>query len=263
MKLKTTSSRALLAGVAAITALTALAGSTGQAEASGTGSGPKVTAVALANPGPGNTKVDKQDVQLDRTWSRSVDVDTVAQASATCDGCSALAATGHVIVAKTSARIQTDNVATAWNQCTGCTSTALSIQVVVGRAPRSLVAANRALAVNAACEDCESRAAAYQFVLLGAARDELTPRARDLIDQVRQLMAAALQAPEPAAAAAPAPQARSLASPQSAPSASAKAAPAPGFKAQLDALADSLSKQLAAEQGAPSVQVNSDVRTAG
>lgn len=259
-------SRALLASVTTVIAVSALAGSATQADATGSGSGPTVTAVALANPDPANPKVDRQDVALDRTWSRSVDVDTVAQASATCDGCTAVAATGHVVIAKVSARIQTDNVATAWNQCTGCSSTALSIQVLVGRTPRSLTAANRALAVNAGCADCEARAAAYQIVLLGAARDELTPKAKELLSQVRQLMSTALQEPAPAAPApqaapqAAVPQARSLAAPQSAAKSTTSGS---GYKTELDAMAAQLGKQLAAEQGAPTVQVTSDVRTAG
>lgn len=96
-------------------------------------------------------------MDLDRP-SRSFDSDAIAQASSTCDGCSAVAATGQVVVFKRVRQAQAVNVATSCNQCTNCSSTALSIQ----------------------------------FVVIGGAKDEVTPRASDLVSQVRQLMTTVL-----------------------------------------------------------------------
>ena len=46
----------------------------------------------------------------------------------------------------------------------GCRSAALSVQVVVVRRPGSIIANNRAVAVDAECVECHSSALAYQFV---------------------------------------------------------------------------------------------------
>jgi hypothetical protein len=245
----------MFALAAAAACLAGVAGSSAGADAQQNSSGgSSVTAVALANPDPQHAKVDRTTVQLDRPSGRSWEGDAIAQASATCAGCTATAATGQVIVFRNSAKVQSDNVATAWSQCDGCASTALSVQVILGSSTPTTVVANRAMALNAACAGCTARAAAYQFVIVGAARSELTPRARDLISQVRQLMSTALQQ----GASAPAAPARQAvpngAAPQSAPG---------SLRDTLDALAATLQQQLAAEQGAPSVDVHSDVRTAG
>jgi hypothetical protein len=249
--MKQMNTRTRLISLAAAAALLAgVAGSNVGADAQPTGSGsPSVSAVALANPDPAHPKVDRTTVQLDRASGRSWRGDAIAQASATCAGCTATAATGEVIVFRTSGQVEPDNVATAWSQCDGCAATALSVQVVLGPGTPTLIAANRAMALNSACSDCTARAAAYQFVVLGAKRSELTPRARDLISEVRQLMTTALQgAPAPAASAR-----------QAAPNAVAPSS----VRDTLDGLAARLQQQLAAEQDAPSVQVSSDVRTAG
>jgi len=239
----------MVALAAAAACLAGVAGSSTGADAQQSGSGgSSVVAVALANPDPEHPKIDKTTVQLDRPPGRSWDGDAIAQASATCSGCTATAATGQVVVFSSSANVQSDNVATAWSQCDGCASTALSVQVILGSGTPTLVVANRAMALNAACANCTARAAAYQFVVLGAQRSELTPRARDLVSQVRQLMSTALQGGSAAGAAAR----------QSAPN----AAPS-SVRDILDGLAARLQQQLAAEQGAPSVEVHSDVRTAG
>ncbi len=240
----------MVALAAAAACLAGVAGSSTGADAQQSSSGgSSVVAVALANPDPEHPKIDKTTVQLDRPSGRSWDGDAIAQASATCAGCTATAATGQVVVFRTSAKVQSDNVATAWSQCDGCASTALSVQVILGSDTPTLVVANRAMALNAACANCTARAAAYQFVVLGAQRSELTPRARDLVSQVQQLMSTALQQGGSAAGAA----AR-----QSAPNAAPSSA-----RDTLDGLAARLQQQLAAEQGAPSVEVHSDVRTAG
>ena len=241
----------MVALAAAAACLAGVAGSSTGADAQPTSSGASsVTAVALANPDPEHPKVDKTTVQLDRASGRSWDGDAIAQASATCAGCTATAATGQVIVFRSSSNVQSDNVATAWSQCDGCASTALSVQVILGSSAPKLVVANRAMALNAACADCTARAAAYQFVILGAKRSELTPRARDLISEVRQQMSTALQQGAPAPAAAARQAAPTTATPGS-------------VRDTLDGLAARLQQQLAAEQGAPSVEVHSDVRTAG
>jgi hypothetical protein len=241
----------MAAFAAAAACLAGVAGSSAGADAQQTSSGgASLTAVALANPDPEHPKVDKTTVQLDRASGTSWDGDAIAQASATCAGCTATAATGQVVVFRSSAKVQSDNVATAWSQCDGCASTALSVQVIVGSSTPTLIVANRAMALNAACAGCTARAAAYQFVVLGAQRSELTPRARDLISEIRQLMSTALQQGAPAAGAA----AR-----QAAPNAAAPG----GVRDRLDGLAARLQQQLGEEQGAPSVQVHGDVHTAG
>jgi hypothetical protein len=239
----------MVALAAAAACLAGVAGSSAGADAQQSGSGgSSVTAVALANPDPEHPKVDRTVFQLDRPVSRSWDGDAIAQASATCAGCTATAALGQVLVFRNSSTVQSDNVATAWSQCDGCASTALSVQVILGSSTPTLVVANRALALNAGCADCTARAAAYQFVILGAARSELTPRARDLVSEVRQLMSSALQG-------GPAPAAAKQAAPNTAVPSS--------VRDRLDSLAARLQQQLGAEQGAPSVEVHSDVRTAG
>lgn len=104
-----------------------------------------------------------------------------ATASATCDGCSGEATGVQVVSAH--GGISADNVAVAWSSCIGCSARAVSVQVVLARTGQ-IVATNRALAVNAACIECSTEAVAVQFVLQGVSRDEMSPSARRVLDEL-------------------------------------------------------------------------------
>ncbi|HLN79245.1 MAG TPA: hypothetical protein VK204_19535 [Nocardioidaceae bacterium] len=98
---------------------------------------------------------------------RRVKADTTANASATCDGCSADATALQILYLDGESGSTVDNVAAAWSRCRGCRATALSVQVVVVRGRPSIQANNRALAVNAACRHCHTASAAFQVVVAG------------------------------------------------------------------------------------------------
>jgi hypothetical protein len=137
-----------------------------------------LVASAHASPGvPDASERQTSWVQLGRGGRGAA----TATASATCDGCSG-EATG-VQVVRAGGGITADNVAVAWSSCIGCSARAVSVQVVLARTGQ-IVATNRALAVNAACIGCSSEAVAVQFVLQGASRDEVSPSARRLLDEL-------------------------------------------------------------------------------
>lgn len=93
-------------------------------------------------------------------------------------------------VARTSAsEVSAVNVAGAWARCDDCRAVALSFQVVVAdRAPDVVDADNAALAVNEACERCETVAIAYQFVVLNPGRAHLTGAGHARLAQVRHAL---------------------------------------------------------------------------
>lgn len=105
-------------------------------------------------------------------------VDTTASAAADCDGCSADASALHVVYLDRPTDAVLANVAVAWSRCAGCRSTSLSVQVVVLRSPAALRADNRALAVNAACQQCRTTAVAYQLVVVGGRGERISRSAR-------------------------------------------------------------------------------------
>jgi hypothetical protein len=109
---------------------------------------------------------------------------TTATASSTCDGCHAFASTVHVVRTTGGGGPVADNVAAAWSTCTGCGARAVSVQVVLAPRATSVVAANRALAVNAVCDACDTSAIAVQYVLVGGRTSELSDAARQILDQL-------------------------------------------------------------------------------
>jgi len=185
-------------------------------------------------------------MRSERTAARQVRSNVVAQSSATCDGCAALASTLQVLTLTRASTADVNNVATAWSQCADCDATALAIQVVLAPRLTGLSAANRALALNAACTSCQSAAAAYQFVVVASSHDELTKQARGVVDQARAQMRAQLDA----AGRAPDPRDRST-NPKTGGS----------LKNQLDQSAARLQQSLRSELGATSVEVHADVQT--
>ncbi len=125
--------------------------------------------VASAQP----TAADPQTTDSQTTaliLNRPSKANTVATASATCDGCAGTAtAAAHVRFLPAAGSIRADNVATAWNaNCENCSAQAVSIQVVTARTAASVTVTNRALAINATCTRCDSTAVAIQYVLFGA-----------------------------------------------------------------------------------------------
>ena len=131
--------------------------------------------VASAQP----TAVDPQAADNETatlTLNRPGKANTVATASATCDGCAGTAtATAQVRFLPAAGSIRADNVATAWNaNCENCSAQAVSIQVVTARFAADVTVTNRALAINVACTRCDSTAVAIQYVLVGV--DPIPPR---------------------------------------------------------------------------------------
>jgi hypothetical protein len=156
---------------------------------------------ATALTGPQQLDV-KDDAWLDsRSRRQSADVKTTATASADCDDCSATATALHIVYLDRPSDATLDNVAVAWSLCTGCSSTTVSVQVVVLRKPQSVRANNHALAVNAACDGCQTAAAAYQLVVVGDRRDRLSRSDEEALREWVASQAAAMSAePTPGAA---------------------------------------------------------------
>ena len=121
-----------------------------------------VTAVAVATSAhPEVTDESFDSGQLGGRWASS---DVSAGANTNCDA--GLAATSLGIVYANGIGVtQLDNLAGSTTVGrAGCRSAALSVQVVVVRRPGSIIANNRAVAVDAECVECHSSALAYQFV---------------------------------------------------------------------------------------------------
>jgi hypothetical protein len=167
---------------------------------------------------------------------RTAELDSVATSSATCDGCRGEARTVQVVDARRARHVHADNVATGWSQCTDCGGSAVSVQVVLTRGHRlDLTANNRALAVNTACDGCDSSAAAYQVVLSVRGWVDVRGLRDEVVDWV--------EAGQPAAEASP--NARSL-------------APAGGPQDKLEQLSGMVSAQGHATVVQKSVQVDGE-----
>jgi hypothetical protein len=105
-------------------------------------------------------------------------VDTSASASASCDDCTADSTSVHIVYLDHPIHTTLDNVSIAWSECTHCRATAVSVQVIVLRSPQTVIANNRALALNASCTTCVTGAAAFQLVVIGDRRDRLSRSAQ-------------------------------------------------------------------------------------
>lgn len=176
--------------IAAITAL--LVSAAGSSTVAHRNHGPRnVDLNASAHPGPGAAEVTDSAFHNGGTRSRHLKADTTAVASSTCDDCAAAAQALEILYVGSVSKAVLDNTAVAWSQCANCRAGSLSVQVVVVRKGRSVTANNRASAVNVACENCSTAAAAYQLVVVGDADARLSPRAvRELRAWVDQEAAA-------------------------------------------------------------------------
>lgn len=131
----------------------------------------------------------------DRAGSRhrKVKADTTAIASANCDGCTGDASALQVLYLDRPLATTLDNVATAAAQCADCRATAISVQVVVVRHAHEVSANNRALAVNAVCDHCESSALAFQLVVADDSGERLSHGAYRVLKRWVAEQAAALR----------------------------------------------------------------------
>lgn len=125
----------------------------------------RISVVSSAQPSDADPAVTDEAYRAGWTQQRDVDTDTVATASAGCDGCRGTARTVQVLDVGRARRVHADNVATAWSSCSGCGSDVVSVQVLLTRPATDLTVNNRALAVNVDCSGCDSTAAAYQVVV--------------------------------------------------------------------------------------------------
>ena len=154
-------------------------------------------------------------------------------ASALCPGCQGEARTVQVVYAERG-DVAADNVAAAWASCAGCRASSLAIQVLVLKGSRAgtVVVTNRALAVNAACQVCETQALAVQFVLSGGKGERMSGRVRALLDDLAAQLGEDLSAP-------PQKDRRSVA-PQTAPQTAPETSGTPQVRAVADALENDL-----------------------
>lgn len=123
-----------------------------------------------------------------------VKADAVATSSATCDLCTGDSATLQILYLSRSQSADLDNSALAWAQCRDCGATALSVQVVVLRGWPTVTPNNRAMAVNAACENCRTTAAAFQLVVVAPRVRRLSPESVQGLQTWFDEQAAALRA---------------------------------------------------------------------
>jgi hypothetical protein len=151
---------------------------------------PDLDAVALSMPDQSRTYDSADKVSFVTAWASDVRLSGVAATSVVCDWCIGTAETVQVVRANAPTRLIARNVATAWSgNCTGCFGWAVSIQVVIAHSqPAAVVAGNRALALNAGCVVCQTRAAAVQFVLVDTSNDDLSAQASDAIYTLRDAL---------------------------------------------------------------------------
>jgi hypothetical protein len=152
---------------------------------------------ASALTGPNTAEAVDEAWLIARSGSRLAKADTSASASAGCDDCTADSTALHIVYLDRPVQATLDNVSIAWSECTGCRATAVSVQVVVLRSPQTVIANNRALALNAACKACVTGAAAFQLVVIGDRRDRLSRAAQaELREWVASVAAELRNAPQ-------------------------------------------------------------------
>ncbi|HEY5877775.1 MAG TPA: hypothetical protein VIU11_02620 [Nakamurella sp.] len=210
-------------------------------------------AASTAIPSIAQTSVQTLDQSLIRSRASNSKATAVAVAMTTnCDGCTGEAGTLQVVYFDGRGPVAADNVANAVSQCPDCdgpvVATAVSVQVVFVKRADQVTVNNRALAANVLCgpqdggpvseEICTSSAAAYQFVVIGGNRRDLTASAKDTIGQLQDVLAGEL------ATAAQAPQAQAQAS----------------AEAQTSSIADQLQAVLVNDTGSTQVQRYVDVQ---
>ncbi|KGN31296.1 hypothetical protein N802_04200 [Knoellia sinensis KCTC 19936] len=213
MKIRNLSS---VLAVTAVTASLALPGLTsGISASSDSGGGSSridVAALALAAPHatPAMDSIEQNARLKVRPRKAPAQANSVAGATADCDGCTATASALTIVSAtdgghpysrvKATGRAVVDNMATTTtSDCTGCGTVAVSLQVVLARTQTLLSVNNRSIAVNAGCTECKAASAAYQIVIVSEELTRLTQSDRAelrafLASEVDRLKNAAPQA---------------------------------------------------------------------
>jgi hypothetical protein len=200
--------RALLRGVAICASLVGLVAATSGAASADSGRyGGNLEAASAAIPAQAGDVATDSSNQVQRPWGGSIRGSAVATSSATCDGCQATAVTMQVIYTRHVHAMTVDNVAAAWSSCTACSGSALSLQVVIARKAGLVRANNRSLALNVACVQCSTAAAAVQIVVIAPSMRELSQQALNDIAALRDELAAELATQLAPVAQAPAVQA--------------------------------------------------------
>lgn len=209
-------------------------------------------AASTAIPSIAQTSVQTTDQSLIRSRAANSKATAVAVAMTNCDGCTGEAGTLQVVYFDGRGPVAADNVANAVSQCPDCkgpvVATAVSVQVVFVKRADQVTVNNRALAANVLCgpqdgepvsgDVCTASAAAYQFVMIGGNRRDLTASAKDTIGRLQDVLAGEL------ATAAQAPQAQARVS----------------AEAQTASIADQLQAVLVTDTGSTQVQRYVDVQ---
>jgi hypothetical protein len=169
-------------------------GGTAAASADSTDYGATLQAASAAVPAHSGDSATATSNQVKRRNGRAVAGSAVATSSSTCDGCSAAAITMQVIYARTARSVTVDNVAAAWSSCQSCTGMALSLQVVIAAHAGIVTANNRSLALNVACMQCATAAAAVQIVIVSPSSRQLSGATLQSIAALRDQLTAELAA---------------------------------------------------------------------
>lgn len=112
--------------------------------------------------------------------------DNVAVATNQRDG-SSVYATRLKVVLTGQDTVDSGNAAVAAASCSDCTTVAIAIEgVVVWGEPETVVPVNLALALNTECDNCQTLAAAYQYVTAEDSRVRITGEGRRTIAALRQ-----------------------------------------------------------------------------
>jgi hypothetical protein len=163
-------------------------GATGTASMVTSRRGQDFDLVASANPATPHTTDADRAAMFERARGKRAQVDAVAAASATCDGCSGTATAVQVIYIGKAKKGTADNLATAWSSCNDCGAVSVSVQVVVVRPGTDLVARNRAQAVNSSCAGCRTAAVAVQLVVVTSKHRAFTRKGRQELEALASVL---------------------------------------------------------------------------
>jgi hypothetical protein len=178
----------IVLGLALVLAVAAAAQSTPGFHDSG-----RLDLVSSAEPTDAAPSVTDRAFDVAFSSRNQVKANAVSTTSVLCDGCHGDARGIQIVFLDRPRRAEVDNVATAWSSCTGCDGSAVSVQIVFMRHGGDLIANNRSLAVNAACDTCATRAAAYQIVLVLPGRQAVPGAFRQQVKQWAARQAATLR----------------------------------------------------------------------
>ncbi|WP_425956121.1 hypothetical protein [Xylanimonas sp. McL0601] len=231
--------------------------------------------VTAAHADVGRTAVDDTAART-FTVSRGGHAQATATSSTVCDGCTGRAATVEVAYVPRGG-VTADNVAAAWATGTSGEASAVSVQVVVQRPGTDVIATNRALAVDTACEGCKTDAVAVQVVILTRLDRSVSARTQGMLEDLAAVLGTPVpqglrlhpshHGPDAHHASAPATSGDGvavgtpavLALPDSSTEASASTAAATGTSPAQQAI-DAVVQQLTAEFSTGTVSVDVDVQ---